>query len=166
MWYIRLEIQCEIVKGSVAEWSKALVLGTSQKWRGFESHRCQNFFYIFQFLQHKIHDVDLHFYAAICNFGEDVNQAIYYIYVGKKQKESNEYVAVGHLRKCVLLDYKLRPRISLKKFKLSKTHFSDYFQPLLITQVCRYPKPIFKKDVLWLLLFYMPNLDRYISSAG
>ena len=31
------------MEGSVAEWSKALVLGTSQKWRGFESHRCQNF---------------------------------------------------------------------------------------------------------------------------
>ena len=27
--------------GSVAEWSKALVLGTSPKGRGFESHRCQ-----------------------------------------------------------------------------------------------------------------------------
>ena len=32
-------------KGRVAEWSKALVLGTSQKWRGFESHPCQNLFY-------------------------------------------------------------------------------------------------------------------------
>ena len=31
-------------KGSVAEWSKALVLGTSPKGRGFESHRCQTFF--------------------------------------------------------------------------------------------------------------------------
>ena len=30
--------------GSVAEWSKALVLGTSQKWRGFESHHCQPLF--------------------------------------------------------------------------------------------------------------------------
>ena len=30
------------IKGSVAEWSKALVLGTSQKWRGFESHHCHN----------------------------------------------------------------------------------------------------------------------------
>ena len=29
------------MEGSVAEWSMALVLGTSQKWRGFESHRCQ-----------------------------------------------------------------------------------------------------------------------------
>ena len=28
----------------MAEWSKALVLGTSPKGRGFESHRCQNFF--------------------------------------------------------------------------------------------------------------------------
>ena len=27
--------------GSVAEWSKALVLGTSLSGRGFESHRCQ-----------------------------------------------------------------------------------------------------------------------------
>ncbi len=29
--------------GSVAEWSKALVLGTSLSGRGFESHRCQTF---------------------------------------------------------------------------------------------------------------------------
>ena len=29
-------------KGSLAEWSKALVLGTSPKGRGFESHSCQN----------------------------------------------------------------------------------------------------------------------------
>ena len=28
--------------GSLAEWSKALVLGTSPKGRGFESHSCQN----------------------------------------------------------------------------------------------------------------------------
>ena len=28
-------------KGSLAEWSKALVLGTSPKGRGFESHSCQ-----------------------------------------------------------------------------------------------------------------------------
>ena len=27
--------------GSLAEWSKALVLGTSPKGRGFESHSCQ-----------------------------------------------------------------------------------------------------------------------------
>ena len=31
-------------RGSVAEWSKALVLGTSPKGRGFESHRCQYYF--------------------------------------------------------------------------------------------------------------------------
>jgi hypothetical protein len=31
-------------EGSVAEWSKALVLGTSPKGRGFESHRCQHSF--------------------------------------------------------------------------------------------------------------------------
>ena len=31
------------IKGSVAEWSKALVLGTSLSGRGFESHRCQTF---------------------------------------------------------------------------------------------------------------------------
>ena len=31
-------------QGSVAEWSKALVLGTSPKGRGFESHRCQHSF--------------------------------------------------------------------------------------------------------------------------
>ena len=30
--------------GSVAEWSKALVLGTSPPGRGFESHRCQHVF--------------------------------------------------------------------------------------------------------------------------
>ena len=30
--------------GSVAEWSKALVLGTSLSRRGFESLRCQNNF--------------------------------------------------------------------------------------------------------------------------
>jgi hypothetical protein len=30
-------------EGSVAEWSKALVLGTSPQGRGFESHRCQIF---------------------------------------------------------------------------------------------------------------------------
>ena len=34
----------EELRGSVAERSKALVLGTSQKWRGFESHRCQYHF--------------------------------------------------------------------------------------------------------------------------
>ena len=28
----------------MAEWSKALVLGTSPKGRGFESHRCQHIF--------------------------------------------------------------------------------------------------------------------------
>ncbi len=32
------------MRGSVAEWSKALVLGTSLSGRGFESHRCQTFF--------------------------------------------------------------------------------------------------------------------------
>ena len=31
-------------RGSLAEWSKALVLGTSPKGRGFESHRCQSNF--------------------------------------------------------------------------------------------------------------------------
>ena len=31
--------------GSVAERSKALVLGTSQKWRGFESHRCHEYLF-------------------------------------------------------------------------------------------------------------------------
>ena len=30
--------------GSLAEWSKALVLGTSPKGRGFESHSCQILF--------------------------------------------------------------------------------------------------------------------------
>ncbi len=32
---------CVCLCGSVAEWSKALVLGTSLSGRGFESHRCQ-----------------------------------------------------------------------------------------------------------------------------
>ena len=36
-------IESMIKPGSVAEWSKALVLGTSPKGRGFESHHCQNF---------------------------------------------------------------------------------------------------------------------------
>ena len=31
------------MNGSLAEWSKALVLGTSPKGRGFESHSCQIF---------------------------------------------------------------------------------------------------------------------------
>ena len=31
-------------RGSVAEWSKALVLGTSLKRRGFESRRCHRLF--------------------------------------------------------------------------------------------------------------------------
>jgi hypothetical protein len=33
-------------RGRVAEWSKALVLGTSPKGRGFESHLCQELFCI------------------------------------------------------------------------------------------------------------------------
>ena len=33
-------------RGSVAEWSKALVLGTSPKGRGFESHR-RHYFFVF-----------------------------------------------------------------------------------------------------------------------
>ena len=33
----------DLAEGSLAEWSKALVLGTSPKGRGFESHHCQNF---------------------------------------------------------------------------------------------------------------------------
>ena len=47
----------------MAEWSKALVLGTSPKGRGFESHRCQNLFGIFSssnprsFFPSKIEDV-------------------------------------------------------------------------------------------------------------
>jgi hypothetical protein len=32
----------------VAEWSKALVLGTSLSGRGFESHRCHNQFCFFK----------------------------------------------------------------------------------------------------------------------
>ena len=34
----------EFLYGSLAEWSKVLVLGTSPKGRGFESHRCQKTF--------------------------------------------------------------------------------------------------------------------------
>ena len=37
-------ISTGVMSGSVAEWSKALVLGTSLSGRGFESHRCQTFF--------------------------------------------------------------------------------------------------------------------------
>ena len=37
--------------GSVAEWSKALVLGTSLKGRGFESHHCQKFFGVTKWLE-------------------------------------------------------------------------------------------------------------------
>ena len=33
------------VKGSVAEWSKALALGASPKGRGFEPHHYQTFYY-------------------------------------------------------------------------------------------------------------------------
>jgi hypothetical protein len=33
-----------VYQGSVAEWSKALVLGTSPQGRGFESHRYQTFY--------------------------------------------------------------------------------------------------------------------------
>ena len=32
----------DVIRGSLAEWSKALVLGTSPKGRGFESLSCQN----------------------------------------------------------------------------------------------------------------------------
>ena len=42
--------------GSVAERSKALVLGTSPKGRGFESHRCQFIFFLI-----------LYFYAPVRN---------------------------------------------------------------------------------------------------
>ena len=34
----------------MAEWSKALVLGTSPKGRGFESHSCQSEFWLWQAL--------------------------------------------------------------------------------------------------------------------
>ena len=34
----------DLAEGSLAEWSKALVLGTSPKGRGFECHRCQHSF--------------------------------------------------------------------------------------------------------------------------
>ena len=35
-------------KGALAEWSKALVLGTSQKWRGFEPRRHHFFIKFFK----------------------------------------------------------------------------------------------------------------------
>ena len=35
---------CEESRDIVAEWSKALDLGSSLCWRGFKSHRCQLFF--------------------------------------------------------------------------------------------------------------------------
>ena len=41
---MKLEISGDCHIGSMAEWSKALVLGTSPKGRGFESHHCQKFF--------------------------------------------------------------------------------------------------------------------------
>ncbi len=42
------------MRGSVAEWSKALVLGTSLSGRGFESHRCQSFFLVWVNIKNKI----------------------------------------------------------------------------------------------------------------
>ena len=43
-----MALLCGPIKGSVAEWSKALVLGTSLSGRGFESHRCQTVFGSFE----------------------------------------------------------------------------------------------------------------------
>ena len=37
----KLSSPSSFTRGSLAEWSKALVLGTSPKGRGFESHSCQ-----------------------------------------------------------------------------------------------------------------------------
>ena len=37
----------DLAEGSLAEWSKALVLGTSPKGRGFESHSDHVFLYFF-----------------------------------------------------------------------------------------------------------------------
>ena len=38
-----------IIIDTLAEWSKALVLGTSPKGRGFKSHRCQFALYFYGF---------------------------------------------------------------------------------------------------------------------
>ena len=37
----------DLAEGSLAEWSKALVVGTSPKGRGFESHSCQILLFFF-----------------------------------------------------------------------------------------------------------------------
>ena len=46
LWYFSNHLLL-LLYGSLAEWSKALVLGTSPKGRGFESHSCQIFSYFF-----------------------------------------------------------------------------------------------------------------------
>ena len=51
------------ISGSVAEWSKALVLGTSPQGRGFESHRCHMFYIL---LEHQ-HSSDKKYRFCSCS---------------------------------------------------------------------------------------------------
>ena len=46
--YVWIDTCVEPLQGSVAERSKALVLGTSLSRRGFESHRCQKVLLLYQ----------------------------------------------------------------------------------------------------------------------
>ena len=50
----------------MAEWSKALVLGTSLSGRGFESHRCQK-----KLLLQDI-DIDIDMHYAFTNGGQNI----------------------------------------------------------------------------------------------
>ena len=50
----------------MAEWSKALVLGTSPKGRGFESHRCHIFF-LFYYTALQIQSCTVYYYAIKTN---------------------------------------------------------------------------------------------------
>ena len=54
------------LQGSVAEWSKALVLGTSPKGRGFESHRCQMNIFSRQFVANNVVAVMLPKGVKVC----------------------------------------------------------------------------------------------------
>ena len=60
-----------MTRGSLAEWSKALVLGTSPKGRGFESHSCQNYITIFfksQYANKSFELAELANASAFCQF--------------------------------------------------------------------------------------------------
>ena len=74
-------------QGSVAEWSKALVLGTSQKWRGFESHRCHEYLFTctltdpdaggmkaIEYLHHRIKGGSLQCLSVACCCGDEMSQ--------------------------------------------------------------------------------------------